>query len=61
MSTGRLAARCPACRGTSLFIAEGGYVTCARIGCPDPEAAQAVLDNAVPETARVPDASKPAA
>ncbi|MCZ7413131.1 DUF6085 family protein [Streptomyces sp. WMMC897] len=30
---------CPACRGASLFLGEDGYVTCARLDCPDPSAA----------------------
>lgn len=36
--------RCPACRGQSLFLGDGGYVTCSRIDCPDPEAATRVLE-----------------
>ncbi|MFD7093363.1 DUF6085 family protein [Streptomyces xanthophaeus] len=36
--------RCPACRATSLFLADGGYVTCSRIDCPDPEAVTKVLE-----------------
>ncbi|MET8766351.1 DUF6085 family protein [Streptomyces sp. NPDC004658] len=35
--------RCPACRGDSLFIGSGGYVTCSRIDCPDPCAADDLL------------------
>jgi hypothetical protein len=31
--------RCPACNGASLFLGSGGYVTCARLDCPDPCAA----------------------
>lgn len=31
--------RCPACKGESLFLADGGHVTCSRIDCPDPSAA----------------------
>lgn len=31
--------RCPACRGASLFLGSGGHVTCARLDCPDPCAA----------------------
>lgn len=31
--------RCPACGGASLFLGSGGFVTCARLDCPDPEAA----------------------
>lgn len=31
--------RCPACHGASLFLADGGHVTCRRLDCPDPCAA----------------------
>lgn len=36
--------RCPACHGESLFLADGNYVTCARLECPDPEAATRILE-----------------
>lgn len=32
----RVAGRCPGCGGSSLFLGSGGYVTCARLDCPDP-------------------------
>jgi hypothetical protein len=35
---------CPACRGASLFLGDGGYVTCSRIDCPEPDAATTVLE-----------------
>ncbi len=35
--------RCPACRGTSLFLGNGGYVTCSRLDCPNPSAADELL------------------
>lgn len=35
--------RCPACRATSLFLGDGGHVTCSRIDCPDPSAADDLL------------------
>lgn len=35
--------RCPACRGDSLFTGTGGYVTCSRIECPNPSAADQLL------------------
>lgn len=35
--------RCPACRGESLFLGSGGHVTCARLDCPDPCAADKQL------------------
>ncbi|MFF5615405.1 DUF6085 family protein [Streptomyces albidoflavus] len=34
---------CPACGGVSLFLGEGGYVTCARLACPEPDAASTLL------------------
>lgn len=40
--------RCPACRGESLFVGSGGYITCARRECPEPDAASTLLE-------RVPD------
>ncbi|MFD5676145.1 hypothetical protein [Streptomyces sp. NPDC127040] len=36
--------RCPACRGESLMLAGGGYVTCRRLACLDPEAATRALE-----------------
>ncbi|MBZ6290436.1 helix-hairpin-helix domain-containing protein [Streptomyces olivaceus] len=35
--------RCPACGGTSLFLGEGGHVTCSRIDCPAPGEADDLL------------------
>ncbi|MFE0699143.1 hypothetical protein [Streptomyces sp. NPDC058872] len=35
--------RCPACHATSLFLGTGGHVTCARIDCPNPCAADDLL------------------
>jgi hypothetical protein len=35
--------RCPACRGTSLFLGDGGHVTCRRLDCPGPCAADELL------------------
>ncbi|MFI7329377.1 hypothetical protein ACIBQ3_32660 [Streptomyces rubiginosohelvolus] len=34
---------CPACGAASLFLGEGGHVTCARIECPNPCAADDLL------------------
>ncbi|MYY79722.1 MULTISPECIES: DUF6085 family protein [unclassified Streptomyces] len=34
---------CPACRGTSLMLADGGHVTCRRLDCPNPSAADQLL------------------
>ncbi|MGV9579751.1 DUF6085 family protein [Streptomyces sp. NPDC003509] len=36
--------RCPACGNTRLFLGAGGYVTCPRIGCPEPDAASTLLE-----------------
>lgn len=36
--------RCPACRGESLMLGDGGYVTCRRLDCPDPDAATEILE-----------------
>lgn len=36
--------RCPTCRGESLFLGEGGYVTCARLDCTNPSAATDLLE-----------------
>lgn len=35
--------RCPACGTTSLFVADGGYITCSLDTCPNPDAASQVL------------------
>lgn len=29
--------RCPACERLSLFVGEGGYVTCGNLECPNPD------------------------
>lgn len=46
----RLPYRCPACNRTTLFVGEGGFITCGYIPCPNPIAASGLL----------PAASKPA-
>ncbi|MFE3678705.1 hypothetical protein [Streptomyces griseus] len=38
-----VAGSCPACGAASLFLGEGGHVTCARIECPNPCAADDLL------------------
>ncbi|WP_327376224.1 DUF6085 family protein [Streptomyces sp. NBC_01216] len=43
--------RCPACGKTSLFLGEGGYVTCARLDCLHPEAATELLEQ--PDALRI--------
>jgi hypothetical protein len=35
---------CPACGGASLFVGSGGYITCRRIECPEPDAATTLLE-----------------
>lgn len=39
--------RCPACGWTSLFLADGGYITCSRLECPQPDAASTLLERDV--------------
>lgn len=34
---------CPACGGNSLIRASGGHITCSRIDCPNPTAADEIL------------------
>lgn len=34
---------CPSCRSHSLFLGEGGYVTCSVLGCRDPGLATDLL------------------
>ncbi|MEU3432392.1 hypothetical protein [Streptomyces sp. NPDC006863] len=38
-----VAGSCPACGAASLFLGEGGHITCARIECPNPCAADDLL------------------
>lgn len=40
--------RCPACRGASLFLGSGGYITCSRLDCPNPTAADDLLHGEQP-------------
>jgi len=35
--------KCPACGSASLFLGDGGYVTCSRIDCTAPDAASTTL------------------
>jgi hypothetical protein len=42
--------RCPACRGASLFLGSGGYLTCARLDCPNPSAADDLMHGEQPRT-----------
>lgn len=43
---------CPACGWTTLFLGDGGYPTCSRIDCPEPDAATKLLDRDPRTTAR---------
>lgn len=43
-----IAGRCPACRGETLFAAAGGHVTCSRLECPNPVAADDLLHGTAP-------------
>ena len=36
--------RCPACGGQSLFVGSGGWLTCSRLECPEPDAASTLLE-----------------
>ncbi|MFD1940545.1 DUF6085 family protein [Nonomuraea mangrovi] len=38
-----IAGRCPACKGATLFVGVGGHVTCSRLDCPAPTAADDAL------------------
>lgn len=40
--------RCPACHWQTLILADGGHVTCARLDCPDPCAADQLLHGEKP-------------
>lgn len=44
-----VAGHCPACRGSGLFLAVDGHVTCARPDCPDPAAADGLLHGGPPD------------
>lgn len=40
----KVAGYCPNCGGESLFLGEGGYVTCSRLECGAPTLAAELLD-----------------
>ncbi len=44
----RVAGTCPACGRSSLFVGDGGHVTCSMLGCPDPCAAAHRLEGSQP-------------
>lgn len=35
--------RCPACHWHTLFLGDGGHITCSRLECPNPSAADELL------------------
>lgn len=37
----RIVTRCPSCGSQTLFIGDGGHLTCALIGCPNPSVGRA--------------------
>lgn len=42
--------KCPACGHESLILGDGGYVTCSRLECPEPDAPSKLLeDGCTPE------------
>lgn len=41
----RLAGYCPMGCGQTLFVAAGGYITCARLTCPRPDAVASLLED----------------
>lgn len=41
--------RCPACGNTRLFLGSGGHVTCPRIDCANPSAADDLLHQRAPD------------
>ncbi|MFC7909032.1 hypothetical protein [Streptomyces nigra] len=48
---------CPACNSASLFLGNGGYVTCSRIDCPEPDAATTVLELSQSDAEHTPEAA----
>jgi predicted RNase H-like nuclease (RuvC/YqgF family) len=38
----RIATRCPACGGSTLFVGHGGHLTCSRLKCPNPSVADEI-------------------
>jgi hypothetical protein len=43
MSEQKIVDKCPSCGSTgTLFVGEGGYLTCSLIGCPQPGVTQAI-------------------
>ncbi|MET9445330.1 hypothetical protein [Streptomyces sp. NPDC006610] len=52
--------RCPACGGNSLFLADGGHVTCSRLDCPNPSTADDLLHGGEAALAQVLGNNRPA-
>ena len=46
---------CPACGCRALFLASGGYVTCANIPCPNPTQVTDLLNGPFPARLMSPD------
>jgi len=49
-----VAGRCPTCGGASLFLGDDGHVTCARLDCPAPAAADDLLHGGPPTAEQAP-------
>jgi len=43
MSYRQITGYCPSCGGDSLFLADGGHITCSRLDCREPDAADRIL------------------
>ncbi|MFE7233890.1 hypothetical protein ACFVAF_25135 [Streptomyces sp. NPDC057596] len=52
--------RCPACGGASLFLGEGGHVTCSRLDCPNPSASDDLLQGGEAALAQLLGGNRPA-
>ena len=49
--------KCPACNGKTLFVGNGGYLTCSLVDCPEPDTEKALaamkLDERMAELGKV--------
>ncbi|MFJ2004769.1 DUF6085 family protein [Streptomyces chartreusis] len=43
LAAGAVQGHCPACGWASLFVGDGGFLTCSRLECPQPDAAHQIL------------------
>jgi len=50
---------CPACHSASLFLGDGGYITCSRLDCPEPDAATTLLERSLDNVRTAPDSAEP--